>query len=306
MNWTPQELPNLNGKTYFITGGNSGIGYEASKILAKKGARIAIGARNPQKAQKAIAELKQELPTAQIDYIPLDLTDAKSIEDAAKLIEEKYESLDALVNNAGIMQTPQLKTDEGFELQLGTNHLGHFRLTKLLYPLLKRSGGRIAVVSSLVHHQGEIHFDDLMLEKSYTPTKAYAQSKLANLLFALELDRRLQAVQSPVTCIPCHPGYSATNLQSTGVGLEGGSSLLRWLYKITNVVMAQSAERGAYPLALAAADPNAQGGAYYGPTRFGDMQGPVGLSKVSAGAQDLDVAKRLWEETEKRVGSFTL
>ena len=306
MNWTPNELPELTGKSIFITGGNSGVGLEAAKILCSKGARVVIGARTEAKAEAALAEIEATAPGAAASWVPLDLTEPESIAAAAALVAETLPKLDALVNNAGVMQTPERQTAEGFELQLATNHLGHFRLAAALYPHLVASEGRIVVVSSIVHHQGRIDLDDLMQRRKYDPTTAYAQSKLANLMFAFELDRRLQAAGSPVVCIPCHPGYSATNLQTAGVGMEGGSRFFKTLYVLTNLIVAQSAERGSYPLALAAADPGAERGTYYGPTGVGDMRGPVGISKVAQHARDEDVAAKLWEATEALVGDFPL
>jgi NAD(P)-dependent dehydrogenase (short-subunit alcohol dehydrogenase family) len=202
------------------------------------------------------------------------------------------------------MQTPEIRTSEGFELQLATNHLGHFRLNSLLFPLLESCSGRIVPVSSIAHRFGKIDFDDLMFTKGYDPMVAYGQSKLANIMYGFELQRRLSARGSSVVSIPCHPGYAATNLQTAGVGMDGGSTMWRWLYKVTNVLLAQSAERGSYPLVLAAADPRAEPGAYYGPTRFGDARGAVGKSFVSDTAKDEEVARKLWEKTEQLVGPF--
>jgi NAD(P)-dependent dehydrogenase (short-subunit alcohol dehydrogenase family) len=306
MNWTPDQLPDLTGKHFFITGGNSGIGLEAAKILCQKNAHVVISARSQEKAEAALSEVTAQNPDAKIDWISLDLTDPTSIAAAAKKITEMLPTLDALINNAGVMQTPERQTDEGFELQFATNHLGHFRLASALYPHLVQSKGRIVAVSSIAHHSGKINLDDLMHREKYSATKAYTQSKLANLMFAFELDRRLKAAKSPVICIPCHPGYSATNLQTAGVGMKGGNRFLRGLYAILNKIVAQSAERGAYPLVLSAADPTAEGGVYYGPTATKDMRGPVGLSRVSDHARDEDVAKALWEATEALTGPFSV
>ena len=306
MNWTPEQLGDLSGNTFLITGANSGIGLEATKILCEKGAHVILGARSQAKADKAAAEVADAVPGASTSFVALDLTDPSSISAAAAHVRDHHPRLDALVNNAGVMQTPETRTAEGFELQFATNHLGHFRLTAALYPLLLESKGRVVVVSSIVHHQGRIDLDDLMAENSYDPTRAYGQSKLANLMFAFELHRRLKAANSPVTCIPCHPGYSATNLQSAGVGMSGGSAFFRWLYKVTNVLVAQSSVRGAYPLALAAADPSAEPGTYYGPTGLMDMRGRVGKSSVAKHATDPEVAHQLWAASESLVGPFPL
>jgi NAD(P)-dependent dehydrogenase (short-subunit alcohol dehydrogenase family) len=304
MNWTPNALPTLSGKTFVITGGNSGLGFEAATMLLAKGARVVITTRSEAKAQVAVTALLNAVPNADVDFVILQLTDPESIDAAASSILEKCPRLDACINNAGVMQTPMVRTAEGFELQFATNHLGHFRLNRRLLARLEEHGGRIVPVSSIAHRAGVINLDDLNSEQRYDATRAYAQSKLANLMYAFELQRRLSERGSPVTAIPCHPGYAATNLQSTGVGMDGGSAFFRVLYKGLNAVVAQSAERGAWPLVLAAADPTAEAGAYYGPTSLGGMRGKVGKSFVAARAQDRAVARALWEKTEALVGAF--
>lgn len=304
MGWTPDALPDLRGRTYAITGGNSGLGLEAAKILAGKGARVVITSRREDAAREALAQVRAAVPGADVDWVRLDLADPASVAAAAEAIRQACPRLDALIENAGVMQPPLIRTAEGHELQLATNHLGHFRLAAALLPHLEASAGRIVVVSSIAHKMGRIDLDDLDSERSYDPTARYAQSKLANLLFAFELQRRLAARGSQVVAIACHPGYAATNLQSAGVGLEGGSAFFRWTYKLTNALVAQSAERGAWPLVLAAADPSAKAGGYYGPTGPGQMRGPVGESFVAPGARDPEVARQLWERTEVLVGPF--
>lgn len=303
--WTPVRLPDLAGRTYAITGGNSGIGLEAAKILAARGARVVITSRSDAKAEAALRTIRQAVPDADVDSVRLDLADAESVAAAADALREACPRMDALINNAGVMQTPLRRTAEGFELQLATNHLGHFRLNAALFPHIEVSGGRIVPVSSIAHRYGRIDLEDLMFtRRKYEPMEAYTQSKLANLLYGFELQRRLAARKTPVAGIPCHPGYSATNLQSAGVGMEGGSRLWRGIYSVTNRLLAQSATRGAYPLALAAADPAAEPGTYYGPTSFGDSRGPVGESAVAERARDETVARELWERTESLVGPF--
>jgi len=305
MNWTPDLLPELNDKTYVITGGNSGLGLEAAKILTGKGARVVITSRSEAKATAALQSIREAVPSADVDFVLLDLADADSITAAAAAIRHKCPQLHALINNAGVMQTPELRTSEGWELQLATNHLGHFRLNALLMDAIEASGGRIVPVSSVAHKLGDIGLEDLNFEqRRYDATVAYGQSKLANLMYGFELQRRLAERGSRVVAIPCHPGYAATNLQSAGVGQEGGSWFFKWLYKFTNVVWAQSAERGAYPLVLAAADPNAEPGVYYGPTGLADTRGRVGRSSVAKKARDEAVAGRLWDKTEELVGPF--
>lgn len=305
MGWTPDKLSNLNGNTYVITGGNSGLGLEAAKILSGKGARVVITSRSEDKANKALAEIRAASPDADVDWVQLDLADLDNVTRAAEDIKAKCPQIDAIINNAGVMQTPERKTKQGFELQIGTNHFGHFRLNSLLLPHLEQSGARIVAVSSIAHKFGDINLEDLNFDNtSYDPTRAYGQSKLANIMYGLELQRRLEGRKSACTAYAAHPGYAATNLQSAGVGMDGGSGFFKGLYKVTNALMAQSATEGAYPLVLAAADPDAKPGAYYGPTKMMQTRGAVGESFVHAKAKDQGVAKALWEKTEELVGPF--
>ena len=304
MGWTPDQLPSQEGRTYAITGGNSGLGLEAARMLAAKGARVVITTRSEAKADGAIATLREAVPSADVDYVLLDLSEPDTIESAAAGIREKCPELDAIINNAGVMQPPLRRTSEGYELQFATNHLGHFRINRALFAHLEASSGRIVPVSSIAHKMGKINLDDLNSNKGYDTTAAYGQSKLANIMYAFELQRRLEARGSTVTAMAAHPGYAATNLQSTGVGMEGGSWFFRSLYGVTNKVMAQTAEEGAYPLLLAAAAPEAKPGAYYGPTGFMQMRGPVGESHIAKHAKDEAMAAKLWEATEALVGPF--
>ncbi len=295
-NWTPDRLPVLDGKRYLITGGNSGIGLEAAKMLAEKGADVIIACRNPAKAEAAVREI-DAAGTGSVDSIALDLSSLASVRKAVHEVRARYDSLDGLVNNAGIMQTPETRTEDGFELQLGTNHLGHFLLTALLFDLVEKAEGRITVVSSIAHKLGRINLDDLMLEESYDPTRAYGQSKLANMLFAQELSRRLEAAGSPVMANVCHPGYSATNLQSTGP--EG---FLVGLYGVLNRLWAQSSYKGAIPTVLAVAGDEAEPGGYYGPVKFMDSLGPVGSARIAGRGRDRETAAELWRRSEELVG----
>jgi NAD(P)-dependent dehydrogenase (short-subunit alcohol dehydrogenase family) len=294
--WKEDRLPDLAGKTYVITGGNSGIGFEAARMLGEKGAHIILACRSLDKAEQARAQLAGKV-SGRVDLVQLDLSNTASIRAAAAELHEKLDGIDGLINNAGIMQTPQLKTKDGFELQFGTNHLGHFLWTHLMIDLVEKVSGRVVVVSSIAHKMGQINFDDLALSEDYTPSKAYFQSKLANILFAFELDRRLKAANSPAIAIACHPGYSATNLQSTGP-----KGLLNIVYKLTNSLMAQPSQKGALPTVLSAAGVEAKRGAYYGPTGFYDAKGPVSDAGVEERALDETVQKRLWSESEKLLG----
>jgi len=305
MSWTPDSLPGLGGKTFVITGGNSGLGLESMRILAGKGARVVFTSRSQKNADGAIEDIRRTVPGADVEPVILDLASLASIDAGAEQILAKCPRIAALVNNAGARQTAPSGTGERFELQFGTNHLGHFRLDARLFPRVEASAGRIVPVSSIAHKLARIGLEDLFYEKRrYDATDAYGQSKLANLMFGLELDRRLRARESAASSIPCHPGYAATNLQTAGVGMEGGSKFFRAIYAISNRVMAQSADRGAWPLVFAAADPSAKGGAYYGPTGFNQLRGPVGESFMTKAAKDEAVARALWEKSEALVGPF--
>lgn len=295
-NWTPDRLPDLSGRVYVITGGNSGIGLEAARVLAAHNADVILAARDPEKAAAAAFSL-EILGAGRPSTVHLDLADLASVRAAAAQVRERAPKIDGLVNNAGIMQTPKSVTADGFETQFGTNHLGHFLWTALLLDRVAAVAGRVVTVASIAHKYGRLHFDDLMLARRYDPTVAYCQSKLANLVFALELDRRLKSKGASASSIACHPGYSNTNLQSTGPGAG-----LTMLYRLTNALIAQSAERGAIPTVLAAAGLEASGGGYYGPTGFRDLNGPVGTASVAARARDASSAERLWTESERLVG----
>ena len=295
-NWKASMLPDLTGKRYVITGGNSGIGFDVARLLGNAGADIVLACRSRQKAESAANALRQEV-TGEVDVIALDLSDLSSVRSAAEELRSRYAKIDALINNAGLMQTPKLKTADGFEMQLGTNHLGHFLWTGLLIDLVDAAEGRVVTLSSIAHLNGSIDFDDLMGEKNYSPSRAYLQSKGANLMFALDLDRRLQAAGKKAISIGCHPGYSNTNLQNTGP-----TGLFAILYKITNPLFAQSSTDGALPAVLAAAGHEAKRGGYYGPQKFGETRGPVGDARVAPYILDQKVARRLWDDSERLVG----
>lgn len=295
-NWTAQQLPDLTGKVYVITGGNSGIGFEAAKHLGLAGADVVLACRSVAKAQDAATGLRT-LIDGQVDVAQLDLGDLSSVRTAAGQLRAKYRKIDALINNAGVMQTPKQKTADGFEMQFGTNHLGHFLWSGLLIDLVDAAAGRVVTLSSIAHLSGEIRFDDLMGEYNYAPMRAYTQSKGANLMFALELDRRLRASGRKAVSIACHPGYTNTNLQSTGP-----TGFFNLLYKVLNPLFAQSPPDGALPTVLAAAGTEAKRGGYYGPQKMAETRGPVGDAKVAAYVLDEATAKRLWDESEKLVG----
>ena len=295
-NWKPDRLPDLTGKTYVITGGNSGIGLDAAKMLGDKGANLVLACRSPEKADAAKRELESRIKGS-VEVVQLDLSDLASVRAGAEEVRKNHEKIDGLINNAGIMQTPQLKTKDGFELQFGTNHLGHFLWTSLLIDLVEAAEGRVVLVSSIAHKFGSMDLDDLNWSKGYTPSKAYFRSKLANVLFAFELDRRLKEQGCKAVCIACHPGYANTNLQSTGP-----TGALNFFYKFLNPLMAQPSEAGAIPTVLAAAGKEAKRGAYYGPKKMGEARGPVGDAIVADRALDQNLWRGLWEASEKMIG----
>ncbi len=297
-NWKVDRLDDLSGKRYLITGGNSGIGYEAAAHLRRANADVFIASRSTAKGSEAAASLSQIDGAGTVEVIELDLASLDSVRGANDAIRTHTDGLDGVINNAGIMQTPELQTADGFELQFGTNHLGHFMLNSLIFDLITARSGRIVPVSSIAHRATpKIQFDDPMFTKNYSPTRAYGQSKLANIMYGLELARRLDAAGSEVISVTAHPGYSNTNLQSTGP-----TGLFKMVYKVSNRLMAQGAADGALPEVLAVAGTEAQNGAYYGPTRFGDSRGPVGDSSISDAAKDAEAGARLWTLSEELLG----
>ncbi|MFN7144702.1 MAG: oxidoreductase [Myxococcota bacterium] len=300
MAWTVDDLPDLSDRTIVITGANSGIGWEAARLLARRGARVVMACRSREKAEAAVARIHEGLPTARLELAGLDLGSLASIRACAEDLSARFGSIDVLVNNAGIMAIPRATTADGFEVQLGTNHLGHFALTGLLLDALRGAKApRVVTVSSGVHWGGRIDFEDLMGERRYQKWVAYAQSKLANLLFTFEADRRFQTHGLGIASVACHPGYANTNLQSVGPQQEN-SAFGGWLMKMGNGLFAQSAEMGALPTVYAAAAPDVASGDVYGPAYFG--WGYPRKDGVSAAAKDPASAARLWEESERLTG----
>jgi NAD(P)-dependent dehydrogenase (short-subunit alcohol dehydrogenase family) len=292
--WSFDSIPDQSGRTAIVTGANSGIGYETARALARKGAQVILACRDPQRAAAAASRIAGEVTSGSVTVQQLDLSDLESVRQFADRFVAEHQRLDLLINNAGVMVPPESRTKQGFELQFGTNHLGHFALTAQLLPLLRRTAGsRVVVVSSGVHHAGHIDFDDLNFERrGYSAWKAYGQSKLANLLFALELQRRLQAAGANTIVTAAHPGWTATELQRTaGVA------------KLLNPLFAMKPADGAMPTLRAATDPSATGGQYFGPQNFFEMNGPPVTARVSKKAQDQTVADRLWTTSESLTGS---
>jgi NAD(P)-dependent dehydrogenase (short-subunit alcohol dehydrogenase family)/ketosteroid isomerase-like protein len=294
--WSADQIADQTGRTAVVTGANSGLGLVTAHELARAGATVVLACRNVQKGEAAAAEIGGALPGARLKVAELDLSSLESVRRFAGALEG--DELALLINNAGIMMTPQQETADGFELQFGTNHLGHFALTGLLLERLGRAqDARVVTLSSLEHKAGHIHFDDLRLEHGYAPRKAYRQSKLANASFGLELDRRLRAAGSPVKSLLAHPGYSATNLQSTGP-----TGIMKALLSVGNRVLAQNAEQGALPTLYAATAADVESGKYYGPDGFQEMRGRPTEVKVIAEGRDPDVGRTLWEVSEELTG----
>ncbi|MEY9889494.1 NAD(P)-dependent dehydrogenase (short-subunit alcohol dehydrogenase family) [Catenulispora sp. MAP12-49] len=296
--WTAEEIPALHGRTFVITGANSGLGLEAARLLAGRGAHVVMTARSRVKGEAAVVRVGQDVPGASLELRTLDLADLDSVRAFAQGLRDDAVGVDVLINNAGVMMTPQQTTKQGFEVQFGTNHLGHFALTGLLLDLLaERPDPRVVTVSSTFHKQGSIDFDDLMRTKGYNPNAAYAQSKLANLLFGLELHRRLSAAGSPVRSLMAHPGYSATNLQ-----FAGPTGWRKAIMHIGNPLFAQKSAIGVLPEVRAAVAADVEGGQYYGCPKLMETRGYPELVEPSRRAQNRELAERLWEESEKLTG----
>ena len=291
--WTTDNIENQDGRVAIVTGANSGIGFETAAALADKGATVVLACRNPQKANAALAELEARNPAGLLHFIPLDLSDLDSVRTFAAEFRSRFDRLDLLINNAGVMMPPYSKTAQGYEMQFGVNHLGHFALTAHLIGLLDRTpGARVVNVSSVGHRLGRIKFDDLDSTKSYNKTLTYGQSKLANLLFTYELQRRLQAAGSAVIATAAHPGWTATELQRNAA-----------LFRFLNQFFAQTPADGALPTLRAAIDPALTGGEYFGPANWFELNGPPVQVKSNRRSHDKDVAARLWSVSEELVGT---
>ncbi len=289
-NWTADNIPDQDGRVAIVTGSSSGIGYEVARILANKNAEVIIAVRNIDKGDKAVQKIKAQNQNANVKVMILDLASLKSIQDFAAEFHEKYSKLDILINNAGVMIPPYSKTEDGFELQFGTNHLGHFALTGLLFGLIKNTpSSRIVNVSSVAHKFGNIAFDDLNWEKrKYNPQRSYGDSKLANLYFTYGLQERLAKNGFSRKVTAAHPGWTATELQRH-------SGLMQFLNKF----FAMTIEQGALPTLRAATDDKAEGGDYFGPNGFMEWKGyPIRVESNKL-SHDKNIANKLWNISEK-------
>ena len=300
INWNLEHMPDMTGKIIVVTGGNSGLGYESVKAFAGKGAEVILASRSMEKGEEARTEILKEVTGGKINVMQLDLADLESVRNFVGAFKKSYQKLDVLLNNAGIMMTPYFTTKDGFEGQFGTNHLGHFALTGLLMDVvLKTEGARIVNVSSNAHKSGVMDFDNLQYEngKGYSPMRAYGRSKLSNLLFTYELQRKLEASKKDTLVEAAHPGAALTNLTHH---LEH-----RFLFKVVNPLfksMAQDQARGALPQIRAAVDPEVKGGEYYGPSGRNEFKGNPVLVQSDKESHDLKDAAMLWEESEKLTG----
>lgn len=300
--WTTADMPRLDGKTIIVTGANSGVGYETARAFSRKGAHVILACRSEDRAQTAEEALRKENPAVSTEIILLDLADLTSIHQFVAAFMDRYNQLDVLVNNAGLMAIPYRQTADGFEMQFGTNHLGHFALTGLLLePILAADKARVVTVSSGLHRSGKLDFDDLQGKQKYNKRAAYSQSKLANLLFAYELQRRLAAHGAEAISVAAHPGYSATNLQHVGPQMEE-STLQQGLMTLANRFFAQSSEMGALPTLYAATAPDVQGCDYIGPGGWMHMRGYPVKEYSSDASYDEASARRLWEISESLTG----
>ena len=293
--FTAASVPDQSGRTFLVTGANTGLGFEASKTLAERGARVLLGCRNEEKARAAMAEIEAATPGADLEFVPLDQGDLSSVRRAAEIVGREPR-LDVLLNNAGIMHAPLEHTKDGFESQLGVNHLGTFALSGLLIDkLAEQVDSRVVITSSHAHRMGTIDFDDLEATKSYSRVGRYNQSKLANLLHMYELDRRLRAHGRNTIAVACHPGIADTELSR-----HWPSAI--WIVAPLIRPWFNDAHQGAWPTLMAATDPDAEGGQYFGPSQRWESAGPAKLVGSTPQSRDPHLAKRLWEVSIEMTG----
>ena len=295
--WTLQDLPDQTGRIAVVTGATSGTGWETANVLAGRGATVVLACRNAEKTEAALQRIRAAHPGAQVSGQALDLGSLRSVREAAAALRARFDHLDLLINNAGVMIPPYGKTEDGFETQIGTNHHGHFAFTGLLLDrLLAAAGSRVVTMSSAAHKVGRINFEDLHSERGYRAVAAYGQSKLANLLFTYALQRRLAAAGAGTLALAAHPGWARTELQRHVGGL------LNLPVAIISPFFSQGSLAGALPLLRAATDPTAQGGDYFGPGGFLEMKGSPVRVAAKARAHEVDVQERLWQRSEQDTG----
>lgn len=299
--WTLAEMPAQDGRTAIVTGATSGIGYEAARALARAGAQVVLAGRDAAKSEHAMASIRRSCPSAQVEFRALDTASLASVRAFAARWQAEARPIDLLLLNAGIASVPRREeSPDGFERQLATNYLGHFALTGLLLDrIVPSAASRIVAVASLAHRAARIHFDDLQLRRSYTGQRAYGQSKLAMLMFGLELDRRLRAADSPIRSIPAHPGMAVTDIFRRG---DRAGPVQRFAGHAIFTALGQSALDGALPLLFAATAPDAEGGLYYGPDRLWETRGHPAPARVAPHARARGEAERLWQATETLTG----
>jgi NAD(P)-dependent dehydrogenase (short-subunit alcohol dehydrogenase family) len=307
--WQAADIPSLDGKRVLITGANSGIGYHAALKLARKGAHVMLASRDRQRGEDALARLDTDSPSAHTELVIFDLASLASVRDFAEQELAKRRPMDILINNAGVMTPPKrLQTADGFEVQFGTNVLGHFALTALLMPALELAGTeppdrpRVVTIASIAHKRGQLNFDDLQSTKNYRPMRAYQQSKLADLMFTFELDRRLRAANSRVMSVAAHPGVARTNLFQRDDYSAVEKAARNLVGHVIGIVLNTDAE-GALPTLYAATASDAKDGGYYGPQGFQEMRGEdVGPARIAPQARDIAAAERLWKVCEELTG----
>jgi NAD(P)-dependent dehydrogenase (short-subunit alcohol dehydrogenase family) len=300
--WTTADIPSLAGRTAVLTGATGGLGFETALALAGAGCTVILTGRNEAKGQRALEAICAQFPDAVLAYEHLDLASLASVADFARRFASSHESLDLLINNAGVMALPtRQQTTDGFEMQLGTNYLGHYALTAHLLPQLRRGqSARVVNLSSLAHRSGAINFDDLQSQRHYRPWRAYCQSKLAMLMFALELQRRSDVAGWGLMSLAAHPGYARTDLIANG---PGTGSLSSKLGRVFQPFISQSAAQGALPTLFAATSPTAQASGYYGPNWFYELKGAPVPAKIMPQARDAAAAAMLWDVSATLTGA---
>ncbi|ONH23153.1 oxidoreductase [Pseudofrankia asymbiotica] len=300
--WNADDVPDLTGRTAVITGANSGIGFEAAKVLAARGATVVLACRNPAKARDAVDRIRAVAPEGDVSTLEMDLNSLASVRKATDALVAERPVIDLLINNAGVIMLPYGQTEDGFEQHFGINHLGHFAFTGLvLNAVLAADAGRIVTVGSNGHRMGKIDFDDLAFTRGYKPLRGYGRSKLANLLFSYELQRRLEKAGAPARSLAAHPGGANTDAGGFGGDSPARRKVKQVIDRVPNPIV-HSAHKGSLPIMRAAVHPAAEGGQYYGPSGLLKMTGRPVLVTSNAASRDAEAAARLWEHSERLTG----